>query len=59
MIVMEDTPFAELDARALEAHALATAFHLGLPIPEAYVQGVLENLGALQTHAAILAAALS
>jgi hypothetical protein len=59
MIGMEDKAFPELDARALEAYARAMAAHLGLPIPDAYRQGVLENLAALQTHAAILTSALS
>ncbi len=56
---VDDMAFPQLDGPALEAWARAVAADRGLPIPAAYLPGVLENLAALQTHAAILAAALS
>ena len=55
---MENIEFPELPATELEAYGRQKAADLGLSVPEAYFPAVLENLAALQTHAAILAAAL-
>jgi hypothetical protein len=59
MVDMDEAAFAEFEARTLEAYAHAKASEVGLPIPSAYMPAVLETLAALQTHAAILAAALT
>jgi len=55
---MENIEFPDLTASELETYARQKAADIGLSIPDAYVTAVLENLAALQTHAAILAAAL-
>jgi Protein of unknown function (DUF4089) len=56
---MENLAFPELTARELEAYAHQTSSDLGLSIPDAYLSSVLDNLAALQSHAAILATALA
>jgi hypothetical protein len=58
MVGIEDVTFPELDPGALAAYAEATAADLGLAIPDAFLPAVMQTLAALQTHAAILAAAL-
>jgi hypothetical protein len=55
---MDHMDFPDLAAPGLEAYAYENAARFGLPIPEVDFQGVLENLAVLQTHAAILRAAL-
>jgi hypothetical protein len=50
--------FPDLGAPALAAYAHDKAARLGLSIPPAYLEGVLENLAILQTQAAILRSAL-
>jgi len=51
---MENKQFPDLGPDELERYARGRAADLGLPVPEAYLAGVLENLSALQTHATIL-----
>ena len=46
--------FSELDGMALQAYAAEKAEALGLRVADAYLANVLDNLRALQTHAAIL-----
>jgi hypothetical protein len=50
--------FSDFGIRELEAFAHERAADLGLSIADAYFPSVLENLAALQAHAAILGAAL-
>jgi hypothetical protein len=55
---MENKEFPDLTASELRRYARGRAAALGLHVPEAYLAGVLENLAALQAHAAILRASL-
>ncbi len=58
MNLIETMGFSGLSSNDLEAYAREKAALVGLNIPDAYFPAVLETLGALQTHAAILAAKL-
>ena len=55
---MEKLEFPELATSELAACARQTAADLGLSIPDGYFPTILENLIVLQSHAAILDAAL-
>jgi hypothetical protein len=50
--------FQALGPGALESYAHQKAGDIKLVIPDACLSGVLDNLAVLQTHAAILSAAL-
>ena len=54
--LIETKGFVELPAADLKAYAHQRANAIGLGAADAYFSGVLENLTALQAHAAILAA---
>ena len=58
MNLIDAMHFARLDACGLDAYSEEKAAKLDLIISDAYRQSVLENLSALQTHAALLAARL-
>jgi hypothetical protein len=56
MNLIESIEFIEFDPEVLESYSCEKSAAIDLTIPDAYLSSVLENLAALQTHAAILAA---
>ena len=58
MDLIEAIGFQELGPAELAAYARQKASQIELIVPEAYVPNILDTLAALQTHAAILSAAL-